>query len=527
MIFSHDYAVVYPGLVGLFASAATTGGRYVLQDNGTASTDYQGTAYRWEGSNTSSAMTLDLSGSNTACTYSGRIRNNEGTAAGSLLLRKSGTGTWTLTNDNDFTGGISVGAGTLRLRHGNALGTTGSVSQTAGSTIDIAGGITLNKSGVPFTLDSGASTTALNVPDSGGDNTIQCTSVTLNSQLIVNVGTNAALRFRNTQAIQRQGTEVNGFTKNGKGELDLGSFANTYTGPVTSNAGTLTVGASCAPSTNGPLGNASSTVTVRGAFPVTFDDSGTFKYNGTGAAIISRALQFTGATSNSAARLTASGTGAVTINNATFSADISYIYLDGENTGDNTLASNVPSLLSVLFKRGFCKWVLSGSSLHSGQYLVQLGTLTLGNVVRNLGSGYITMVGGTLSNGSASVTCASVRFQGSSLPEYRAVVRAVLAGTTQVRFETTTSDHYGTLYPDAANGSNTYTGDTTISAGDTLTLYTDANPRTEGHGKVTGDGNVSVTGNLAVRAATQNGCARYGGNLTFNAGSKLRIGVAA
>jgi hypothetical protein len=137
------------------------------------------------------------------------------------------------------------------------------------------------------------------------------------------------------------------------------------------------------------------------------------------------------------------------------------------------------------------------------------------------------MVGGTLSNGSASVTCASVRFQGSSLPEYRAVVRAVLAGTTQVRFETTTSDHYGTLYPDAANGSNTYTGDTTITAGDTLTLYTDANPRTEGHGKVTGDGNVSVTGNLAVRAATQNGCARYGGNLTFNAGSKLRIGVAA
>jgi hypothetical protein len=218
----------------------------------------------------------------------------------------------------------------------------------------------------------------------------------------------------------------------------------------------------------------------------------------------------------------------VTINNATFSADISYIYLDGENTGDNTLASNVPSLLlGVLFKRGFCKWVLSGSLLHSGQYSVQLGTLTLGDVVRNLGSGYITMAGGTLSNGSASVTCDSVRFQGSSFPQFRTVVRAVLAGTTQVRFENTAGDFYGTLYPDVANGSNTYTGDTTITAGDTLTLYTDANPRTTGNGKVTGDSNVSVTGNLAVRAATQNGCARYGGNLTFNAGSKLRIGVAA
>lgn len=65
---------------------------------------------------------------------------------GSGALVKSGTGTWTLTGPNTYTGSTTVSAGTLALR--------GSSSLTNSPQLLVAGGATLNVSGLatPFTL---------------------------------------------------------------------------------------------------------------------------------------------------------------------------------------------------------------------------------------------------------------------------------------------------------------------------------------------------------------------------------------
>jgi hypothetical protein len=274
---------------------------------------------------------------------------------------------------------------------------------------------------------------------------------------------------------------------------------------------------------NGPLGNASSTVTVRGSSSAL----GAFGYNGAVAGLISRAIQLTGAdASTSLAGLDASGTGAATFSNVTSTADVRDFYLTGTGTADNEILSNITVVPAsgAIRKTGTGKWRITGG-ISTNNIAVSAGTLNLGGGTRTLSSTAVSMSGGTLSNDGATLECSGVSFTSSTA----GTLRATLTGTSTVSL-VMAAGNKGILYPESvngSNGSNSYTGNTTIPTTTTLTLYTDANPATAGNGKVTGDSNVSVSGTLAVRAATQNGCARYGGNVTFGSGSKLRVGVAA
>lgn len=86
----------------------------------------------------------------------------------------------------------------------------------------------------------------------------------------------------------------------------------------------------------------------------------------------------------------------------------------------------------------------------------------------------------------------------------------------------------GTLRVQTAN-SNTTSGAVTISAGAVVELVTDTLASAGGtSGKVLGTSNVTVAGDIKTRGgATQKGMVRYGGNLTFQSGSRLYIGAAA
>jgi autotransporter-associated beta strand protein len=66
---------------------------------------------------------------------SGLIRDNDGVAAVSLAIVKAGTGTWTISGTNTYTGGTAVTAGTLVMTAPQALG-GGSVTVNSG-TLDI------------------------------------------------------------------------------------------------------------------------------------------------------------------------------------------------------------------------------------------------------------------------------------------------------------------------------------------------------------------------------------------------------
>jgi autotransporter-associated beta strand protein len=217
MIFSHDYAVTYPGLVGLYASTATSGGKFVLQDNGTASTDYQGTAYRWQTSNTSSSMALDLSGTNTACTYSGLIRNNTGTAAGTLLLSKSGAGTWTVSGGNDYSGLTTVSGGTLIANNSStlvtpesgspyytsSLGTNAGGITISGGTLELREGTSINKGTSTVSLTSVGGADAIRIPVGGGNSTLTFGGGALASSAptVINTAIGTSLSLVNSGAI--------------------------------------------------------------------------------------------------------------------------------------------------------------------------------------------------------------------------------------------------------------------------------------------------------------------------------------
>jgi autotransporter-associated beta strand protein len=290
-------------------------------------------------------------------------------------------------------------------------------------------------------------------------------------------------------------------TKNGLGELNLGSSSNSFIGPVQAE-GVLTVGSSCLELNNGPLGNSNKTISI----------NGTLKYNGSSPGIISRTIGLNGATP----AIESVGTGAVQIDSPlvqilTSSKTLS---LKGTNSGENIISSAISDSVGAtsLAKEGAGSWKLTGANIaHTGNTTISAGALHFGGTARTLASNII-MTGGELQNDSATLET-NLTLDGDCI-----VYRAPLAGVKNL----TVNSGASTIH--LVDGS-TYTGASTVALGAILNLKTDANPATSAAGKVLGDSNVTVSGEIRTRKGlVQKGSARFGGNLTFNGGSKMFIG---
>ena len=453
-----------------------------------------------------STSTLRLTGTNDASSITGVISQG---GTGALSLQKQGTGKWTLSGANTYTGTTTISAGTLSAQSATALGAdstgSGGAVSVTGGTLELAGGITLDKSGLSIsTVTTAGPTNAFQVPVNGGDNTLEVGSITLNSTIRVEVGTSAALRFNNTGSISGS---TYGITKEGNGELDMNAAANVFSGAVSVNAGTLTVSASCAPSVSGPLGNASSAVVVTGAL----------KFDGSSNSDISRSVQLAG----SAPILDASGSSRVHFSNVSQASGTRTIELTGTSTANNQFQSALADAsggTTGLRKTQAGTWLFTGAPTYTGTTTVTNGLLDFNGQNITL-SGGLQVSGGIVANGTAGNTMVT----GAVLSG--GTVQAVLNSTSTVQAAASSTSR---LQPTNATGSNSYTGNTTVYSGGTLELVTAANPGTAGNGKVTGASNVTVSGTLATGSGVnQRGQARYGGNLTFAAGSVLAIGAAA
>ncbi len=86
-------------------------------------------------------------------TISGVISDNPSNAAGQINLYKQGTGTWTLTGANTYTGNTTISAGTLRLDQTTSASVI--ASAVANYTFDSTGGITVLNSGTGGTAMNG------------------------------------------------------------------------------------------------------------------------------------------------------------------------------------------------------------------------------------------------------------------------------------------------------------------------------------------------------------------------------------
>jgi fibronectin-binding autotransporter adhesin len=188
----------------------------------------------------------------------GTVSSIIGTGGGFLI--KSGTGTWTISGANTYTGETEVTAGILNIRNSAGLGTTaGGTTIYYDSTLQLQGNITIGNEALFIEGEgTGAQTGAL-VNVSGTNNygglitlaegitaRISSDSGTLNLTNTGTItGTDALLNLTGSGNGTLSGVlaSVSGVNKSGTGTWTLFG-ANTYTGSTDVQGGTLTLAAS-------------------------------------------------------------------------------------------------------------------------------------------------------------------------------------------------------------------------------------------------------------------------------------------
>ena len=294
-------------------------------------------------SGTNTARTLLLTGSSLSGIMGSTLGDN-GTGATSLV--KSGSGNWSLTGNNTFTGGTTINAGSLVI--GN-FGTTGSV--------------------------------------------------------VGNIINNASLVFNRTNNQGYAGivSGTGNLVKASAGTLTL-SGASTYTGTTTVQGGILSVSSlanGTATSNIGSSTNAAANLVLNG---------GTLQYTGGAASTdrlftlgitAGSALDASG---SGALNLTNTGTIALSGTNSARA-----LTLTGTNTGANTLAAvlaNNGSGPTSLAKSGTGTWVLNGASSYTGGTTVSTGTLQAAGSSA-LGTGSATVGSGATLQATGGITLAN------------------------------------------------------------------------------------------------------------------------
>ncbi|MEK0447003.1 MAG: hypothetical protein RLZZ399_2324, partial [Verrucomicrobiota bacterium] len=259
------------------------------------------------------------------------------TGAGGLI--KLGTGALTLPVANSFGGGVILSSGTLRLANAQALG---------------SGPLTLN-GGI---LDSQVSSLVLstnNALNLGGNFTFQGTqslnlgtgAVTLSNGPTINV----FARTLTIGGVMDDGGAALGFTKSGAGTLWLAG-ANTFSGLLTVNAGTLVV------SSQGALGSAAGGTNLQAGSNLDFQN---VVYSAP------EAVSVSGGTISTSQGTSALG-GAISFGAAGAVVNV---------TGTQLTLSGTLDGAGALTKRGAGTLLLSGSNTYAGVTTISAGTLVV------------------------------------------------------------------------------------------------------------------------------------------------------
>jgi autotransporter-associated beta strand protein len=229
-------------------------------------------------------LTINNTGGGTK-TFAGLIQNGTTNQVG-LALGATNAGTFVLTDANTYSGGTSIGAGTLQVGNATALG-SGAVSVTSGAALDLngttmtsTGGLTLNGTGVSNggALTNSSSTAAtyagLAALGSSGVSIGGTGSITLsNAGTITGSGDNLTLNGAGGTVSSIIGTGAGTLTVGGTGPWVLAG-ANTFSGKTTVNNGSTLQLANLNALQNSALtlngGGGTTTLQLRGATGGTF-----------------------------------------------------------------------------------------------------------------------------------------------------------------------------------------------------------------------------------------------------------------
>jgi fibronectin-binding autotransporter adhesin len=381
--------------------------------------------------------TLTLQGS-TAGTgeIAGKIVDNGG--ANTTAVTKSGSGKWTLSNANTYTGGTTINSGgTLGIGNASAFG-TGAVAFGGNANIENTTGNGSLSIGNAMTLSNGAPTLTGST-DLTWAGAVSITGLAAGSNRTMQVAT-AGTTFTVNGVISA--TTTNGITKDGAGTLVLGG-SNTASGNFRVSGGTLSV------SNIGNTGSSSNLGT-----------SGTFNI-GSGASNVTLRYTGTGETSDKVVNLIGT-TGTPTIDqsgtgNLKFTSDmtatgngVKTLTLQGSTAGTGEVSGKIVNSTSAtaVAKSGTGTWTLSGANTYTGSTTINGGTLQIGN-------GGTT---GTISTSSAIVDNANFTINRSNaVAQGTDFSGSAITGTGSL---TKTGTGTATL-----NAANAHSGGTTVDNG--------------------------------------------------------------
>ncbi|MCW5912187.1 MAG: autotransporter-associated beta strand repeat-containing protein [Cyclobacteriaceae bacterium] len=303
---------------------------------------------------------------------------------GAIGISKLGSGTLTLAGANTFTGGFTLGGGTLNVNHANALG-------TSAGTFTINGGIIGNASGSPITTTNYPiawnGDFAFNGPQNLNLSTGPVT-LTANRQVTVNSNTLTVGGAISAPAFN--------LTKSGAGTFSFGSN-NVVLNGLTIDAGTLTSTSSTL-FLNGSLSNSG-----------TFNhNSGTVHYNGASTQLVGAVVYHNLVTSGAGQKNAA---GAITVNNNLTNSTIldlgaNALTVTGvlDNTGGNLRFTGATNGIAVA--TGTVTYYGASQTIASGTY---------NNLVINQSSGQASLGGNVTVNGTLTLTNGVLNLAGFDL----------------------------------------------------------------------------------------------------------------
>jgi len=557
--------------------ATGTGGTWYLRDTAGTTADFGfsgeiGTGTAGVAATGSGTLGIDVSGTTT---YTGGITVNntatldatqsdsiaifQGVITGAGAITKTGAGVVKLSGANDFSGGLTISAGTLQVGEAGTTGTLGSGAVTNNAALIfnhsdalsvaniISGTGSVTQAGARnLTLSagnsySGATTVSAGTLTAGNNSAFGTSAVTIDggtlalggfsiaNNVTVTSGTLSGGTIPVAQVTPQAGTisailsGSGNFAKSANGTLTL-SGANTFTGSTTVSSGTLIANTGTLATTNGIIVNGATFTAVD------YNTAATLGLNASGTATITgTSLTITGAVTNNNTTASAlnfdNGLGTITLASLAGAGSTRF----GSNA---TITGGVAA--GIINVTGLLTADVTGGTVSAGTLT---GNLSGGNVsVTGLLTGNVTSGAGTNSFGSISATTVS---GGTNTVSGVATLTTVSNGTLNLNGATSAITHlsggtialgsstltvsegtyagglsgaYGALTKNSADtltlsGANTYAGLTTVSAGTLAISHGSALGSNATGTTVTSGAELRLLGNITVasEALTLNG----------------------
>ncbi len=493
--------------------------------------------------------TLTLNGVNTGNNViKGEI--GDGAGGGNLFLVKSGTGTWVLSGTNTYSGGTTLNSGIFHLNNPYAIG-TGMLTLNGGTLMNSkGGGVTLaNSNAQTWSGDfafAGKTTSA--DPKADWNLNLGTGPVTLTSNRMVTVTGYSVpggdWAFRNATltvgGVISDGGNGYSLTKAGPSSLSL-TASNMFSGGVTLNAGTLSIGH------NNAIGTGPLTInggTIANSELRTLSNNNTHFWNGD----FSASYAMNKGLNTGTGSVTLSTNITITMGAGSWGTSWTVPGVIGESGGSRSLTVKGggadPGQLN-----------LTGTNIYSGGTILESASIRIGNT-QALGTGPLTIKGGSISQtsgnaltgisgqtwsgnftfqataGAIDMGTSPVTLTGNTtntLNNGSAVVGGIISGTgTSLTLKGT--DYVGYFF---LTGANTFEGGLTLIPGsaNVYTLYIN-NPSAIGSGPFTinqGTGQTMRFDNSTAVAITlsNNNVQNWNAHFTYVGTRSLNMGTGA